>query len=134
MTLLIIVLTRYLTYVFWECILTITRVVVGGDIYQVYICGQSTGYCITQLWVATISSSFLRIWARGLGICSCQDSRLTISRLGLFFFTRLEGFLLFIRLPALLKTRIYLPNTCRGLKCSFEFSFNSLIKHFFSKV
>lgn len=112
--------------------MTILRIVDRGGVDQVCISSQDINYCLTQLLITTISSSSLRVSTKSLGFC--QDSRLTVSQLGFFFFIKLEGFLFFIGSLALLAISIYLLNVDRGLKCSLRLGFNGFIEYFVSEV
>ena len=129
MVLLITVLIGYLTHILWGSILTTFRVV-GGSVDQVYPDGRDTNCCLTQLSIATISSSSSRISTGGLDGCSCQGSGLTVSRLGFFLFIRLRDFFFLIGPAAFLTASIYLLDTGRGLKGCLKLGLNGFIEHF----
>ena len=127
MVFLIIVLADYLTHIFQESVLTILRVF-RDSVDKVYTGSQDSNCCLTQLSIAIIFSSFLKILIRGLGNCFCQNSGLTISRLGFFFFERLKVFFFFIRPATFLIACIYLLDTDEGLKDHFRLGFNGFIE------
>lgn len=86
MALLIIILVCYLAHIFWRSALSTTRIVdIEDGVYQVYTCGQSIGYCTTQLLVATVFLDFLGILTRWLGAYFSQSNRIIVNWLGFFF-------------------------------------------------
>lgn len=129
---LIVVPTHYLTYVFWDFILTTTKIVHRDGVNQVCTDGQGTNCCLTRSLIATIFSSFSKVLTRDLDFC--QDSRLTINRLGFFFFIKFWGFFYLIGPSVFPAISIHLLNTGRRLDCSLRLRFNSLIKHFILEV
>lgn len=82
---------------------------------------------------ATIFFDFLKIPAGKL-VGSCQDDRLTVSRLSFSFFLRSGGFFFFVGLLAFSATNIYLSDVGRGLKCGLGLGLNSLVKRFVLEV
>lgn len=137
MAFLIVVPIHYLAYVFWGSIMTFTRtdIIVGSGVGQIYTGGHDIGYCTTWPSFTTITLVSTMVPAGKLSVCFGQNDRLIVSRLSfVFFFRRLKSFFFFIGLLAFLITKIHFPNIGRRLKCSLEFGFNGLIKHFVSEV
>lgn len=122
----ITVLTCYMANIFWNSILSATKIVVIADnLWQIYIRGQNISFCITWLLLTTIALGFLRVLIRGLS--AQQKNRLVVSRLGLgFIFKRFGGFLFLVRPPTPPTTNFHSSNANKWPKCNFAFGINNL--------
>lgn len=133
MAFLIAIPTHYLTHIFQESVLTITRIVVKGGINQVYIGSRHIGCCLPQPLVTTIALDFTQVPTRRRGAYSYI--RLTISWLCLvFFFKGHRNFFFVIGPPAFSATSMYFTDTGRQLDSCFGLGFNSFIRHFVTEV
>lgn len=131
MAFLIVILTHYLTHIFWGSMATAISIVVGVN--QVYTCGQDTGCCTTWFLVAIVVLNLARIFTQRLG--NCQGFKLLVSQHGLFFFFRkLRGLFFLIKPLALSTTSIYFMDTGKGLKRNLRLGLDSFIKHFVLRV